>query len=109
MFRADHLWWAAATGFVGILLVTLCVSTFDQRLIGNEAAWVKPIKFQSSLALHFATLAAIAGLLSEQQRTGSVLVWTAVRPPCGVPIVRFRTMPSSIFPSDRPYSRSLTS
>jgi len=78
MFRADHLWWAAATGFVAILMVTLCVSAFDQRLIGNEPAWVKPIKFQISLAIHFTTLAVIAGLLSEQQRTGSVLVWIAV-------------------------------
>ncbi len=78
MFRADHLWWATATGFVATLLVTLCISVFDQRSIGNQAAWIKPIKFQISLAFHFATLAAITGLLSEQQRTGSVLFWFAV-------------------------------
>jgi hypothetical protein len=78
MFKADHLWWAVAAGFVALLLVTLCVSTFDQRLIGIEGAWVKPIKFQISLAIHFATLAVIARLLSEQQRTGSILFWVAV-------------------------------
>lgn len=78
MLRADHLWWAAAAGFVAIFVVTLCVSAFDQRMIGNDAVWVKPTKFQISLAIHFATLAAIAGLLSETQRTGSVLFWVAV-------------------------------
>jgi hypothetical protein len=71
MIRADHLWWTTAAGFVAILLVTLCVSAFDQRLIGNDAVWVKPIKFQISLAIHFATLAAIAGLLSETQLAAS--------------------------------------
>ena len=78
MIRADHLWWATAAGFVLILLVTLCVSAFDQRLIGDETVWAKPIKFQISLAVHFATLAAIAGLLGEPQRTGSFLFWIAV-------------------------------
>lgn len=78
MLRVDHLWWATAIGFVAILLVTLCISAFDQRLIGNEAAWVKPIKFQISLAIHFATLAAIVSLLSEQQQTGRILFWVAV-------------------------------
>jgi hypothetical protein len=78
MFRADHVWWAATAGFVAILLVTLCVSAFDQRLIGSDGVWVKPIKFQISLAIHFATLAAIAGLLSETQRTGTFLFWIAV-------------------------------
>jgi hypothetical protein len=78
MFRADHLWWAATAGFVAILLVTLCVSAFDQRQIGSDGVWVKPIKFQISLAIHFATLAAIAGLLSATQRTGTFLFWIAV-------------------------------
>ena len=78
MFRADNLWWASAAGFVAILLVTLCISAFDQRQLGSDGVWVKPIKFQISLAIHFATLAAIAGLLSETQRTGTFLFWIAV-------------------------------
>jgi hypothetical protein len=78
MIRADHLWGAAAAGFVIILLVTLCVAAFDQRLIGNDGVWIKPIKFQVSLAIHFATLAAIAALLSGQHGTGSLLFWIAV-------------------------------
>ncbi|MGH6714313.1 MAG: hypothetical protein ACREEK_35835 [Bradyrhizobium sp.] len=77
MLRADYLWWATAIGLAGLLLLTLCFSAFDQRPIGNDAAWVKPIKFQLSLAVHFATLAAIVGRLSEQQRTGRVLFWIA--------------------------------
>jgi hypothetical protein len=78
MIRADHVWWAAAAGFVIILLVTLCVSAFDQRVVGNDGVWVKPIKFQVSLAIHFATLAAVAALLSGQHGTGSLLFWIAV-------------------------------
>lgn len=78
MSRADNLWWAATAGFVAILLMTLWVSAFDQRLIGNDAVWAKPIKFQISLGIHFATLAAIAGLLSEPRRTGGLLFWIAV-------------------------------
>ncbi len=78
MLRADYLWWAAAAGFFAILLMTLCVSAFDQRLIGNEGVWVKPIKFQLSLAIHFVTLAAIASLLGGQHGTGSLLFWIAV-------------------------------
>lgn len=78
MARADQLWWITAGGFAVLFLITLCIWAFDQRLIGGATVWAKPMKFQLSLALHFATLAAIAGLLSEQRQTGSVLFWIAV-------------------------------
>lgn len=77
MARADQLWWITAGGFAALFLITLCVWAFDQRLIGGETVWAKPMKFQLSLTLHFATLAAIAGLLSDQRRAGSFLFWIA--------------------------------
>jgi hypothetical protein len=77
MVRADDLWWATAAGFAALLPVTLCISAFDQRLIGGEGVWLKPIKFQIALAVHFATLAAIAGLLDRRHQTSSILFWVA--------------------------------
>lgn len=78
MPRADQLWWATAIGFFVLFVATTFVAMLDQRLIGGEIVWAKPLKFQISLALHFATLAAIAGWLSAPLRTGNLLFWTAV-------------------------------
>lgn len=77
MARVDQLWWVTAGAFAILFLVTLCVSALDQRLIDGAVVWAKPIKFQMSLAIHFATLAAIVTLLSESQRSSSILFWIA--------------------------------
>ncbi|TGD99047.1 hypothetical protein [Methylobacterium nonmethylotrophicum] len=77
MERAEILWWWT----VGVLLA-LCAATsvawlLDGRQIGGESVWVKPIKFQLSLALHCATLALVASGLAGTWRDGALLRWVA--------------------------------
>jgi hypothetical protein len=78
MAKADQLWWVTAGACAMLFLGTLCVSAFDQRAIGDELVWTKPMKFQLSLALHFTTLAAIVETIAESPRNSSILFWIAV-------------------------------
>jgi hypothetical protein len=49
--------------FAGLFLVTLGALAVDERLLNGIPVWIKPLKFQASLALHFATLVLLARLL----------------------------------------------
>lgn len=53
------------TGLAMVLSLALTVPALmlDGRSLGGESIWLKPIKFQVSLALYFLTLAAFAGWL----------------------------------------------
>jgi hypothetical protein len=63
----------------GVLaLPTLGALALDARQLSGVSVWVKPLKFQLSLALHWATVAWLLGLL-EPARQGSALVRWALR------------------------------
>ena len=54
--------------FLVLFAVTLGAYAIDERLLNGISVWTKPLKFQVSLALHFATLALLAGLLPAGRR-----------------------------------------
>ena len=72
------LWWWTAGTLLALFGITAIVSTQDKRRIGSEVVWSKPMKFQFSLAVHFATLAVIASALSPQWRESPLLITTGL-------------------------------
>ena len=65
-----NIWWQGALLLSVFFAVSVLLSTFDQRLLANEALWAKPIKFAISIVIHFITLAVLASLLSPAKRNG---------------------------------------
>jgi len=71
-----NIWWQAVVLLSALLLLNLLLYAFDQRLLGDEALWIKPIKFEISVIIHLITLALFASLLSPKRRDG--LAWKAI-------------------------------
>lgn len=71
--RTEQIWWTTAVLFVALLAATAAVQAFDGRLLDGATVWAKPMKFELSLALHFATLALIVGALGASWRDGPLL------------------------------------
>lgn len=59
-----RVWWSLAVVLVVLFALTFGAYLADDRLLNGVSVWIKPLKFQASLALHFATLAILARLLS---------------------------------------------
>lgn len=78
MERGEVLWWWTAGVLMSLCAMTSAAWLVDGRQIGTESVWAKPIKFQLSLALHFATLALVASELSGEWRDGAILRWVAL-------------------------------
>ena len=74
--RAEQLWWNAAFVLALLFTATLAAWMFDTRLIDRESVWAKPLKFEASLALHFATLALCTTLLRDPSKW-ETLLWAA--------------------------------
>lgn len=61
-------WYDVSWVFVALFAVTLGALLLDERLLNGISVWIKPLKFQASLALHFATLVLLAKLLTGVRR-----------------------------------------
>ena len=71
-----NIWWQGVALLSIFLLLNLPLYFFDPRLLGDEALWIKPIKFEISTIIHLITLAILASVLSPRQRNG--LPWKAM-------------------------------
>lgn len=71
--RAEQWWWWTVGALLLLFAVSLIAWWLDMRTIDRESVWAKPLKFEVSLALHFATLAFITSLLDEPARASSWL------------------------------------
>lgn len=72
--RTEQIWWGTVIGLLLLACLTCGAMLVDKRVIDGASVWAKPLKFELSLALHFATLAIVAAALNESARTG-VLLW----------------------------------
>jgi len=63
-----NLWWQGILFIMALLLINLLLYAFDRRMLADEALWIKPIKFEVSIIIHFATLAFLAAYLSPERR-----------------------------------------
>lgn len=64
---ATRTWIDVSFLYVGLFVVTLGALAVDERLLNGISVWIKPLKFQASLALHFATLVLLARLLPVER------------------------------------------
>lgn len=74
----ERILWLSAFILLALFAVSLALHQLDGRQIGGVGVWVKPAKFQLSLALHAATLALAAQGLSGEWRGGRVLLVAAL-------------------------------
>jgi len=65
-----NLWWQGTLVLCVFLALNSLLYVLDPRMLGDEALWIKPLKFEISLIIHFATLAVLAAWLSPEKRNG---------------------------------------
>ena len=70
-------------GYTALALVLAMVPTgialgIDRRMVDGDRVWAKPLKFELSLAIHFATLAWLAGYLPANDQDDGLLRSTAI-------------------------------
>ncbi len=74
---------AVAFAMAALALPTMLALGLDQRLFGGVGTWVKPLKFELSVALYLMTLAIFLPLTSERFRVslaGRYMVWPVIVP-----------------------------
>lgn len=64
----ERLAWIGVALMLVLLPATLVLLSLDPRLLNNISIWAKPVKFQLSLALYFATLGLLVRLLAPAAR-----------------------------------------
>nr|CAA6813101.1 MAG: Unknown protein [uncultured Thiotrichaceae bacterium] len=68
-----NLWWQGTLVVSVFLALNILLYLLDGRMLADDALWIKPIKFEISLIIHFTTLAVLAALLSPGRRNS--LIW----------------------------------
>lgn len=68
--RITRLFVSLALLMMASVVVFLPAMILDQRVLDNSSVWIKPQKFNLSLALHALTLAVLVQLLPREVRTG---------------------------------------
>jgi hypothetical protein len=61
---------------LALLIPTALGVLFDERLTNGVNGWIKPMKFEASLAIHFGTLALLLGLMTPAVRAGRLIRWS---------------------------------
>ncbi|MEM6899861.1 MAG: hypothetical protein AAF583_08830 [Pseudomonadota bacterium] len=75
---AERVWWQMAIFLLAGTPLVLLALIVDTRLHNEIPIWVKPLKFQVSMALHLITLAVLVRMLKDQTRHASWLTALAV-------------------------------
>ena len=78
LYFSERLWAQTAILLLALIPVTLAAKVLDPRMINDIPIWTKPLKFQVSLALHFATFAILATFFTEKTRRAFWLAGVAV-------------------------------
>lgn len=74
---------AAAFAMAALALPSMLALSLDERLFGGVGTWVKPLKFEISVAYYLLTLALFLPLSSERFRAslaGRYMVWPVIMP-----------------------------
>ena len=66
--RYFNLWWQGSCLLAVLLSVNILLYFLDPRVLADEALWLKPLKFELSIIIHFVTLSVLASLLSHARR-----------------------------------------
>ncbi len=75
MNTSEIIYWVISGSMVACFVLTLIFAAFDERTIdGVNSVWAKPLKFETSLAIHAATLALVMSALNTSVRAGSLML-----------------------------------
>ncbi len=83
-FDDDHTtraWLATVWFMFAALIATAPAYALDTRTLWDVSVWSKPLKFDLSMMVHFATLAILAQQLARPKRTGIIMtgvVWASI-------------------------------
>jgi hypothetical protein len=78
LWQNQRLLMSAGFAFFVLLLVLAVLSLFDSQQILDINRWIKPMKFTSSIAIYFITLAVYLNFLSGFERAKRVIVWGVI-------------------------------
>ncbi len=73
-----QLMWFGTTLCLAWFLLSCLAWCFDRRMLFGESVWAKPIRFSSSLAMHYATYAFVISWLSPSWQVGITMTGTAI-------------------------------
>jgi hypothetical protein len=74
--QARRVLWQVTALILALIIPTTLGALFDGRLTNGVNGWAKPLKFETSLALHFATLAILLGLVEPSVRARRLIRWS---------------------------------
>jgi hypothetical protein len=74
----EQIWWSTVCILLALFALTSVLAMGDKRVIGSVGVWLKPMKFQLSLAIHFATLGLVMRCLSDDWRNSALLLTVAI-------------------------------
>ena len=77
-FRRQPLLWAAGLVMLAMMVPTYAALLLDDRVVNDVNVWLKPLKFEGSIALFLGTLAWFWAYLPERSRKGRLLNGFAV-------------------------------
>ncbi|MGB8818422.1 MAG: hypothetical protein WCC66_10930 [Rhizobiaceae bacterium] len=72
---AEALSYATTWFCFALLPITLAAVFMDDRLVNSISVWIKPLKFQLSLGVHFLTLGLVLGLINDTARASRPVIW----------------------------------
>lgn len=75
--RHNALLTAGGVFFLLCVIPSALAFALDTRLFNGISVWIKPMKFQISLAVHLLTVALLLRFLAPELRRGRVMVWLA--------------------------------
>lgn len=67
--RRNATLWGAGIVFLALMLPTVAALLLDGRTVNGVSVWVKPLKFEASIALYLATLAWLWSYLAPEGRS----------------------------------------
>lgn len=74
---AARIFWQTAIAVLALAPLTYLAMLGEERLLNGINLWIKPLKFQLSVAVHMATLAVLTSLAAASWRDGWLLRVTA--------------------------------
>lgn len=78
-FYRGNRWLAAVGVLMGLSLIpTGLAYLLDERQFNGISVWIKPMKFQASLAIHLLTVALLLRFLQAEKRFGRLVFWLAM-------------------------------
>ncbi len=65
-----NIWWQGAFLISALAVINLSLMLLDPSFLADEPVWLKPLKFEISVVIHFITLAILSSLLSSNRQRG---------------------------------------